>query len=115
MSGVYFSECDDELPALEPVYKYLDEGNPYLSDTIIGFILEKRDAAAPDMDAWERDAAPPDVDAWERDARAIRLIFKHQFPNYEHVWSFERHPLGDTEDIAWFIQVAGAAAARSRE
>jgi hypothetical protein len=103
MSGVYFSECDDELPALEPVYKYLDEGNPYLSDTIIGFILEKRDAAAPDMDAWERDA------------RAIRLIFKHQFPNYEHVWSFERHPLGDTEDIAWFIQVAGAAAARSRE
>jgi len=103
MSGVYFSECDDELPALEPVYKYLDEGNPYLSDTIIGFILEKRDAAA------------PDVDAGGRDARAIRLIFKHQFPNYEHVWSFERHPLGDTEDIAWFIQVAGAAAARSRE
>jgi hypothetical protein len=54
---------------------------------------------------------------WLRDYRAILLIFKHQFPNNEHLLNFnyETTPLGDTEDTAWFIGIVGRAAGRAKD
>ena len=52
---------------------------------------------------------------WLRDYRVVLLVFKHQFPIDEHRFSFdfEQSPLGDTEDVVWFIGIVGRAAGRA--